>query len=39
VNKAALLIGVSGYNSESGLKPLPIAAEDVQTMQRIAAIK
>ncbi len=35
MNKAALLIGVSEYNSESGLKPLPSAAEDVQAMQRI----
>jgi hypothetical protein len=35
MNKAALLIGVSEYNSESGLKPLPSAAEDVQAMQRV----
>ena len=35
MNKAALLIGVSEYNSKSGLKPLPSAAEDVQAMQRI----
>jgi hypothetical protein len=35
VNKAALLIGVSEYNSESGLKPLPSAAEDVQAIQRV----
>jgi GUN4-like/Caspase domain len=35
MNKAALLIGVSEYNSESGLKSLPSAAEDVQAMQRV----
>lgn len=33
-NKVALLIGVSEY-SESNLKPLPSAAEDVQAMQRV----
>ena len=35
MNKAALLIGVSEYDNESGLKPLPSAAEDVQAMQRV----
>lgn len=35
MNKAALLIGVSEYSSESGLKPLPSAAEDVQAIQRV----
>ncbi|MEH2185594.1 MAG: caspase family protein [Nostoc sp.] len=35
MNKAALLIGVSEYNSESGLKPLPSAAEDVLAMKRV----
>jgi len=35
VNKVALLIGVSEYNSGSGLESLPSAAEDVQAMQRV----
>ncbi|MEH2176704.1 caspase family protein [Nostoc sp.] len=35
MNKAALLIGVSDYNSESHLKPLPAAVQDVQAMQHV----
>ncbi|MBD2028197.1 caspase family protein, partial [Leptolyngbya sp. FACHB-711] len=35
MNKAALLIGVSEYDSESGLKPLPNSAKDVQAVQRV----